>query len=59
MYHGDGPVPRGQGDLSLSAGPAHHLGEDAVDGDGFVGSGWVCHFHRKALAILHSNPRLK
>ncbi len=59
MYHGDGPVPRGQGDLSLLTGAAHHLGEDPVDGDRPVGSGWVRHLHRKALAILHSNPGLK
>ncbi len=58
-YNGDRLVARLQGDLALPAGPAHHLGEDPVDGDGFVGERGVCHLDREALAILHSDPRLK
>ncbi len=58
-YNGDSLVPRGQGDLSFLADPAHHFAEDPVDRDGFVGEGGVGHLDRVALAILHSDPRLK
>jgi hypothetical protein len=58
-YNGDCFVARRQGDLSFLADPAHHLFEDAGDGDGFVGEGGVRHLDREALAILHSDPRLK
>ncbi len=58
-YNGDRLVPRGQGDLSFPADPAHHLAKDPVDRDGFVWEGGVGHLHGEALAIFHSDPRLK
>ena len=58
-YNGDRLVPRGQGDLSFPAESSHHLFEDAGDRDGFVWEGGVGHLHGEALAIFHSDPRLK
>ncbi len=58
-YNGDRLVAQRQGDLSFPADPAHHFVEDSVDGDGFVGEGGVSHLDGVALAILHSDPRLK
>ncbi len=58
-YNGDRLVARRQGDLALLAESSHHLFEDSGDGDGFVGKGGVGHLDRVALAVLHSDPRLK